>query len=259
VLLMSRLMIEGLRIETRREGHAVSLVAGLDLQVTEGRVTALVGASGSGKSLSCLGLQDVLPPGVMRTAGRVTVEDGDETRPLRIGRDVATVMQNPRSAFNPVATMRSHAREVFGGARARFEEELMWAVSEVGLDVDRVLDLYAFQMSGGMLQRMMIALALLSGARFLVADEPTTDLDLVVQARVLDLILAQVRGHGLGVLFVTHDMGVVARVADDVVVMEHGRVVERGTVEAIFADPRHSATRALVAAHLALYPEEAVA
>lgn len=254
---MAVLTIEGLRLETRHNGRPVALVRNLDLTVTEGRVTALVGASGSGKSLSCLGLQGILPPGVTRTAGNVRIVDGGGDRAARAGHDIATVMQNPRSAFNPVMTMRAHARETRRGSARRLADELFRAVGEVGLDADRVLDLYPFQMSGGMLQRMMIALALLTGARFLIADEPTTDLDLVVQARVLDLLLDQVARRGLGVLFVTHDMGVVARVADDVAVMAGGVVVERGPVADIFDAPRHPATQALVAAHLALYPEEA--
>lgn len=255
---MARLEVHRLRLETRRDGVAIPLVQDLDLTVAEGRVQALVGSSGSGKSLTCLGLQGILPPGVVRVAGRVHVRDGETSRPLAAGRDVATVMQNPRSAFNPVMTMRAHAREAFDGARSAFEAELRHAAGDVGLEVDRVLDLYPHQMSGGMLQRMMIALALLAGARFLIADEPTTDLDLVTQSRILDLLLDQVERRGLGVLFVTHDMGVVARIADDVAVMDHGTVVERGAVEAIFDGPVHGATRSLVAAHLALYPEEVV-
>jgi nickel transport system ATP-binding protein len=255
VLLMARLTIEGLRLETRRDGRSVLLVDGLDLTVTQGRVTALVGASGSGKSLSCLGLQDVLPPGVTRTAGTVRIGDDAGDRPARAGHDIATVMQNPQSAFNPVMTMRAHAGEAIPRGRLA-GGDLRRTLAEVGLDPDRVLGLYPFQMSGGMLQRMMIALALLSGACFLVADEPTTDLDLVVQARVLDLLLDQVARRDLGVLFVTHDIGVVARVADDVAVMAAGRIVERGAVADIFERPRHPATRALVAAHLALYPGE---
>lgn len=253
--MMAELHIEGLRLETQRTGRTIPLVAGIDLTLRQGRVTALVGASGSGKSLSCLALQGLTPPGVRHAAGRVTLIDGDLRRIPERGRDIATVMQNPRSAFNPLMTMRAHARETWHGPADRFNAELLRAAGEVGLDVPRDLGLHPFQMSGGMLQRMMIALALMSGARFLVADEPTTDLDLVVQSRILELLVEEVRLRDLGVLFVTHDMGVVARVADEVAVMEHGRIVERGPVERIFHTPAHSATRALVDAHLALYPE----
>lgn len=258
-----QLAIEGLRLAARRHGAAVELVRGIDLVVPAGTVTALVGASGCGKSLTCLGIQDCLPPGVTRLAGRVLadgeVKSGSELR----GRLVATVMQNPRSAFNPVLSMRAHALETLkaaGRQSADNDRRILAAFAEVGLDEPaRVMALYPFQMSGGMLQRVMIALALLSEAPFLIADEPTTDLDLVLQAHVLDLIERLVATHGLGVLLITHDMGVVARTARTVAVMEAGQIVERGDVSEIFAKPRHAATKALVAAHLALYPEEQVA
>ena len=169
-------------------------------------------------------------------------------------------MQNPRSAFNPVLTMRDHAVETLKaldrhGADAEHGIEL--AMAEVGLEEpQRVLDMHAFEMSGGMLQRMMIALALLSEAPYLFADEPTTDLDLVVQMRILELIEKLVRERGLGVLLVTHDMGVVARLADDVAVLDFGMLVEQAPVEEIFSTPRHEVTRMLVEAHLALYGME---
>ncbi len=258
-----RLTIEGLRLAARRHGAPVELVRGIDLDIPSGAVTALVGASGCGKSLTCLGIQDCLPPGVTRIAGSVAVDGQVKTGLELRGRLVATVMQNPRSAFNPVLSMRAHARETLkaaGRLGGDADQRILAAFAEAGLDEPaRVPALYPFQMSGGMLQRVMIALALLSEAPFLIADEPTTDLDLVLQAHVLDLIGRLVEKHGLGVLLITHDMGVVARTARSVAVMEAGRIVERGDVGDIFAKPRQAATKALVAAHLALYPEEQVA
>jgi nickel transport system ATP-binding protein len=258
-----RLTIEGLRLAAWRHGAPVELVRGIDLDIAAGSVTALVGASGCGKSLTCLGIQDCLPPGVTRISGSVAVDGQVKTGLELRGRLVATVMQNPRSAFNPVLSMRAHARETLKAA-GRFgpdaDQRILAAFAESGLDEPaRVMALYPFQMSGGMLQRVMIALALLSEAPFLIADEPTTDLDLVLQAHVLDLIGRLVEKLGLGVLLITHDMGVVARTARSVAVMEAGRIIERGDVGDIFAKPRHAATKALVAAHLALYPEEQVA
>ncbi|MGV6875514.1 ATP-binding cassette domain-containing protein [Pseudochelatococcus sp. B33] len=254
------LSVEGLRLVTRRHGARVALVHGIDLTIARGTVTALVGASGSGKSLTCLGIQESLPPGVSRVGGRVAVDGRERSGAELRGRLVATVMQNPRSAFNPVMTMCAHATETLKAAGLHGPDadgRIDAVLDEVGLEEPvRILGLYPFQMSGGMLQRMMIALALLSGAPFLFADEPTTALDLVLQARVLDLIERLVATRGLGVLLVTHDMGVVARAADSVVVMEAGSVVERSRVEDVFDRPRHPATQALVAAHLALYPEE---
>ncbi|WP_142846594.1 ATP-binding cassette domain-containing protein [Telmatospirillum sp. J64-1] len=257
------LRVEGLRIATRRHGQPLELVRGIDLDIRRGQVTALVGASGSGKSLTCLALQGLMPPGVECLDGRVLL-DGREVAPATLrGRQVATVMQAPRSAFNPVLTMAAHARETLaarGITGSDAERRILAALAETGLaEPERVLRLHAFQMSGGMLQRMMLALALMSEAPFLLADEPTTDLDLVLQAQVLALIERLAVSRDLGVLLVTHDMGVVARLADHVAVMDHGRIVETGTAADIFASPRAAPTRALVAAHLALYPEEEVA
>ena len=256
------LRIDKLQLSCRKHGHWHELVHGISLCVQRGQVLALVGASGSGKSLTCSGLQGILPPGVRRTGGQGLIQEGNDTRPVRPGRDVATIMQNPRSAFNPVLTMRTHARETARFAsqpRDIADDELRERLAEVGLTDPRILDLYPFEMSGGMLQRMMITLALISDAPFMVADEPTTDLDLVVQAKILDLLLAVAQERNMGILFVTHDMGVVARMATDVAVMHLGHIIETGPVERIFNHPQHEATRALVQAHLALYPEEQVA
>ncbi|MDU7371585.1 MAG: nickel import ATP-binding protein NikD [Klebsiella michiganensis] len=201
------------------------LVHGVSLTLKRGRVLALVGGSGSGKSLTCAAALGILPPGVRQTAGMI-LADGQPVSPGELrGSKIATIMQNPRSAFNPLHTMATHARETCR----------------------------PFEMSGGMLQRMMIAMALLCEAPFIIADEPTTDLDAVAQARILDLLAGVMQNRGPGMLLVTHDMGVVARLADDVAVMDSGCIVEQGDVESLFNAPQHSITRSLVAAHLALY------
>lgn len=249
---VSTLTLEGLRLAAR---GGQPLVRGVDLTVTAGRVTALVGASGSGKSLTCLALQGMVPGGVIRLGGRVMLDGREVDAAALRGRRLAAVLQAPRSAFNPLLTMAEHARETLAvrgirGAEAR--TRIAAAVEEVGL-AGEALTRYAFQLSGGMLQRMMIALALLSEAPFLIADEPTSDLDLVLQARLLALIERLGRERGLGVLFVTHDIGVVARIADDVAVMQAGAIVERGPVDALFDAPQSAAAQALVNAHLSLY------
>ena len=136
---------------------------------------------------------------------------------------------------------------------------LITTLEAVGLeDAARVLTLYPFEMSGGMLQRMMIAMAVLCDAPFIVADEPTTDLDVVAQARILDLLDSIMQTRAPGMLLVTHDMGVVARLADEVAVMDHGNIVEYGDVQTLFRTPQHTVTRNLVSAHLALYGMELV-
>lgn len=231
------------------------LVHGVSLTLKRGRVLALVGGSGSGKSLTCAAALGILPPGVRQMAGMI-LADGQPVSPGELrGSKIATIMQNPRSAFNPLRTMADHARETCRALdKASDDATLIAALEAVGLEnAPRVLKLYPFEMSGGMLQRMMIAMALLCDAPFIVADEPTTDLDAVVQARILDLLVSIMQNRGPGMLLVTHDMGVVARLADDVAVMDSGRIVEQGDVESLFRAPRHDITRGLVAAHLALY------
>ena len=234
------------------------LVKGVSLTLTRGRVLALVGGSGSGKSLTCAAALGVLPAGVRQTAGQV-LADGTLMSPRTLrGKTVATIMQNPRSAFNPLHSMATHARETcLAVGKPADNAALIAALRAVGLeDAHRVLTLYPFEMSGGMLQRMMIAMAVLCDAPFIVADEPTTDLDAVAQARILDLLDSIMQTRSPGMLLVTHDMGVVARLADEVAVMDDGVIVEQGNVEAVFHTPQHRVTRNLVAAHLALYGKE---
>ncbi|MTH45434.1 nickel import ATP-binding protein NikD [Intestinirhabdus alba] len=234
------------------------LVHDLSLTLRRGRVLALVGGSGSGKSLTCAAALGVLPPGVRQTAGAILADGAPVAAHSLRGTSIATIMQNPRSAFNPLHTMATHARETcLALGKPADEATLIKGLEAVGLEqARRVLRLYPFEMSGGMLQRMMIALAVLCEAPFIIADEPTTDLDAVAQARILDLLESLMQRHAPGMLLVTHDMGVVARLADDVAVMDNGRIVEQGEVETLFHAPQHAVTRALISAHLALYGME---
>lgn len=245
----SSLAIQHLRIE----GRGGVLVHDVDLQLRRGEVCALVGSSGSGKSLSCLGLLDLLPAGLVRRSGQLLLDGQPIDAATVRGRQASLVLQNPRSAFNPVRSMASHGLETLklrGVTGAAARQQMRECLEAVGLtDQRRVLESFAFQLSGGMLQRMMIALALMAKTPFLLADEPTSDLDALSQARFLDLLMALVERHGLGVLLVTHDMGVVARCADHVLVMDAGRIVERQPVHALFDNPRSSAARTLLDAH----------
>lgn len=234
------------------------LVQGVSLTLKRGRVLALVGGSGSGKSLTCAAALGVLPAGVRQTAGTLLADGQPVSCTALRGLKVATIMQNPRSAFNPLHTMETHARETCQAlGKPADDATLIDALEAVGLEnAERVLRLYPFEMSGGMLQRMMIAMAVLADAPFIIADEPTTDLDAVAQARILDLLDAILQRRAPGMLIVTHDMGVVARLADEVAVMDQGRIVEHNRVDAIFNAPQHPVTRGLLAAHLALYGME---
>ena len=254
--------VKNLSVETR--GAPVKkLVRDVSFSVRLGRVTCLVGASGSGKSLSCMSVPSLLPPALRRSSGEIVFEGRNLTalspsdlRELR-GTKIAMVLQNPASCFDPVFSIRSHFEETLA-AHSLLEgktsaERIATALEEVGLEnPEAICRAYPFQLSGGMLQRVMLALALLNDPALLIADEPTTDLDTVAQKRVLDLIDAARVRRGMGVLLVTHDFGVVARMADDVVVLDEGCVVESKEVTEIFAAPSHPVTRSLVETHRAL-------
>jgi peptide/nickel transport system ATP-binding protein len=226
------------------------LVTELSLTLRRGQVLALLGSSGCGKSLTCAAALGLLPPGVRQTAGRVLLDGipvhGEQLR----GGTVATIMQNPRSAFNPLYTMATHARETCRATGQPADDAaLIAAMTAVGLEnPSQLLKRYPFEMSGGMLQRMMIALALLSKAPFIFADEPTTDLDAVAQGRILDLLEEIVSSRGQGLLLVTHDMGVVSNITDRVAVMYRGDLVEIGTTEQVLGAPKHPYTQSLISA-----------
>jgi nickel transport system ATP-binding protein len=168
------------------------------------------------------------------------------------------ILQNPMSCFDPIATIRSHFIETLSshglGDSDRVMRQAEESLTEVGFpNPHEILGLYPFQMSGGMLQRVMIALALSLRAPLLIADEPTTDLDVMSQARILDLLRTLRDRHEMGILLVTHDLGVVARLADAVAVMEEGEIVETGSATQIFSEPLHPFTKMLLKAHFGLY------
>lgn len=177
------------------------------------------------------------------------------------GKIFANIMQNPRTAFNPLLSMRAHIVETMraaGGFGEGARGEIAQTLRSVGLD-ESVLGLYPHQLSGGQLQRVMIALALFTRARFIIADEPTTDLDLAVQSTILRLLRQIASERGIGILLITHDFGVTASIADRVAVMSEGEIVERGSVREIFAAPQQAVTKELIAAHLSLYGGELAA
>lgn len=248
-----RLSLEGLVLASGE----TELVHGIDLAVERGEVAALVGNSGGGKSLSLLAWLDLLPPGVRRLAGTIrldgTVLEGPGLAGLR-GGVVGLVPQSPTSCLNPLVTIGRHFCETLACSGRAARAEAAGRLAEVGFATpERLLGLYPCQLSGGMLQRVVIALALCRDPDFLFADEATTDLDLESQAQVLVLLERLRDRRGIGILLVTHDLAVVARLADTASVLQHGRIVERRPVADLFAAPRAAATRALLAAHHALY------
>ena len=254
------LRVSDLEIAAFGPHGSLPLVRGVSLSVLANRVVGLIGESGCGKSLTCLGILGLLPGNLRRTRGEVFLR-GEAVHTLapdamrrHCGRSVAMILQNPMSCFDAVHTIGRHFRETVAShglqTNGGFRDRARSALHEVGFDEpDAILGLYPFQMSGGMLQRVMIALALLLEPPLLIADEPTTDLDAVAQATILDLLASLRKRRGLGVLLVTHDLSVIARLADEVAVMREGAIIERGPVTAVFAAPRESYTASLLRAH----------
>ena len=251
------LQVSHLSTSFRTGSRQVRAVEDVSLEVRSGQIVALVGESGSGKSvtaMSILGLVD--SPGVI-DSGDIWLRSHNlrecSTRQLRKlrGADMAVIFQDPMNALNPVLpvgrqimeTITLH-RQVTGQAAKQLAMKQM---QQAGLsDPAQLFDKYPFQLSGGMCQRVMIAIALASGASLLIADEPTTALDVTIQAQILTELDRIRRANQMGILLITHDLGVVAELADYVYVMKAGRIVESGNVFDIFSRPLHSYTKYLM-------------
>jgi len=233
-------------------------VRGISFEVGRGETLGLVGESGSGKSATSLAMMRLLPESA-KVTGAIGL-DGSELLTLpeaemrrRRGQEVAMIFQEPMTALNPVMkvgrqigeALLAHAPKM---GRREVRARVLQAMREVGLpDPERRCDDYPHQFSGGQRQRVVIAMALINKPRLLIADEPTTALDVTVQAQILALLKTLRVEHDLSMLFISHDLAVVAQVADRVAVMRHGEIVEQGTVAQIFGDPRHEYTRKLLA------------
>ena len=237
---MSAIEVAGLSID----GPHGRLVHGIDLRVEAGEAIGVVGESGSGKSLTLKAIIGLLPRGVRIAAGTVTTSG-------RLG----MVFQDPLSALDPLTTVGNHVieicRHVRGMSRSAARARAVELFTEVGLpDPVARLRSYPHQLSGGQRQRVVLAIALAAEPEILLCDEPTTALDVTVQAQVLALIETLRRDRGLTVVFVSHDLAVVSQVCSSVVVMEAGRVVERGPTAQVVTAPEHPYTRSLVDAVL---------
>ena len=260
---MALLDIAGLTLAFPGEDGPVEVVHGLDMTVAAGETVAIVGESGSGKSVTALAVTRLLDhAGGRITAGRIGFTDragrvrdlaGESQEAMRLlrGPEIAMVFQEPMTSLNPVLTVgRQIAEGVMlhqGLSEQAATEEARRLLEVVRIpDAARQLGRYPFQLSGGMRQRVMIAIALSCRPRLLIADEPTTALDVTVQAQVLRLMRSLQKELGMGLIFITHDMGVVAEMADRVVVMQRGRVVESGDVVPLFAAPSHPYTKMLL-------------
>jgi oligopeptide/dipeptide ABC transporter ATP-binding protein len=251
--------VRDLRTHLVTRWGTIKAVDGVSFTVAEGETLGLVGESGSGKSMTCLSILRLAPRPAARILGGRVLLDGDdllaksEREMQRIrGRRVAMILQDPMSSLNPVFSIGMQVREplasyhgIAGRALASRAAELLAAVG-ISSPAER-LRAFPHQLSGGMRQRVVGAMAISSPPRLLIADEPTTSLDLTIQAQYLRLLKDLQARHRLAMIFVTHNLGIVARMCDRVAVMYAGRIVEAGPVEAIFAAAKHPYTRALLA------------
>ena len=239
------------------KASSLSLVDGVCLDVSAGQIVALVGESGSGKSLTALSIMGLLGEGLIVSNGSIKFDGVDlvqatqqDLRSLR-GDDLAMIFQEPVSSLNPLLSVGEQVAESLITHRhaspAQAFLEAVEMLRRVGIpQPERRAKQLPNELSGGMCQRVMIAAALISKPRLLIADEPTTALDVTIQAQILELMGELAEDFGTAILLITHDMGVVAELADLVCVMYGGRVVEQGPVEAIFAAPQHPYTRMLL-------------
>jgi peptide/nickel transport system ATP-binding protein len=257
--------IKNLRIALPKGGDRPYAVDDVSIDLIPGEITCVVGESGSGKSMCAHALMGLLPDTVSTETGEILFDGNnllkfDEAgwRDVR-GRGIAMVFQEPMTALNPLMRIGDQMMEMFEAhdlltPKERRAKALSLA-TEVGLpDPERIVRAYPHQLSGGQRQRAMIAMALALEPKVLVADEPTTALDVTTQAQILKLIRNLQRSRNMAVMFITHDFGVVADIADRVVVLRYGKIVEEGTIDAVFRNPQHDYTKALLAAVPSMHP-----
>ncbi|MDR2519185.1 MAG: ABC transporter ATP-binding protein [Spirochaetaceae bacterium] len=254
------LEIQGLTVAAASSGKV--LVDNLSFSLRYGGITALVGESGCGKTMTAAAIMGLLPAGTVKRAGSISIGGTDTAslsaeayRQMR-NTAVSVVMQNPMSAFDPVLTIDTHFWETLASHgfknRRRAREQAAESLSQAGFpDPKTILDLYPFQMSGGMLQRVMLAVALFSRPALVIADEATTDLDVVSQAKILDLLREHCKDRAM--LLITHDFSVAKYLAQEIILMKNGALVERQEAGGFFTSPQSGYAKQLLACHQSLY------
>jgi peptide/nickel transport system ATP-binding protein len=254
------LKIRDLRVDFPEVGGGPA-IDGMDLTVGRGEIVALVGESGSGKSLTALTMMGLLPPGAEVSTGTALLDGEDvlSMSPKRLnqvrGRKVAMLFQQPKVMLDPTARVGGQVSEALrrhrGVGRREAKARVVEMLRDVGIpEPARRASAFSYQLSGGMAQRVMIAAALSADPELVIADEPTTALDVTVQAQILDLLKRKRDELGLSILLITHDLGIVSTMADRVAVMYAGRIVEEGATADIFNNPQHPYTEALLRASL---------
>ncbi|KGM89277.1 ABC-type dipeptide/oligopeptide/nickel transport system, ATPase component [Roseovarius mucosus DSM 17069] len=256
---MALLNIKNLTVKFATATGSFTAVDGIDVHVDRGEVLAIVGESGSGKSVSMLAVMGLLPDTATITADEMTYDGRDisdlsatERRHL-IGREITMIFQEPVASLNPSFTVGFQIEEVLrlnlGLSRHEARTRALDLFRAVGIpDPETKIDAYPHQMSGGQCQRVMIAIAIASNPRLLIADEPTTALDVTIQKQILDLLMKLQEDFGMALILITHDMGVVAETADRVVVQYQGKKMEEADVLSLFEAPQSPYTRALLSA-----------
>ena len=257
---MPLLEVTDLRTYFTTDAGVARAVDGVSLQVGTGETLGIVGESGCGKTVTALSVLGLIPspPGEIVAGSSIRFKDEEllEVKPARLreirGNEISMIFQEPMTSLNPVLTVGHQIEEVLrlhrGLSRRDARATGVALLAEVGIpEPDQRFDAYPHQMSGGMLQRVMIVIALSCEPRLLIADEPTTALDVTIQAQILDLLVELQRAHGMALLLITHDLGVIAEVCDRVVVMYGGQIVETGTTEEILTRPEHPYTQGLLA------------
>ncbi len=255
---MALLEIKNLRVEFGAEKSPFSAVEDLDLGIDQGEIVGIVGESGSGKSVTALSLMGLIDyPGRVKAermafAGRDLLGMPEKERHGMLGKDIAMIFQDPMTSLNPCFTVAYQLMETLrvhqGGSSRELRAKALALLQQVDIpDPQSRLDAYPHQLSGGMCQRVMVAMAIACNPRLLIADEPTTALDVTVQAQMLELLLQLQRERGMALMLISHDLSVIAQTAQRVVVMYAGQVMETGRVPDIFNAPRHPYTQALLA------------
>ncbi|BCJ94282.1 ABC transporter ATP-binding protein [Anaerocolumna cellulosilytica] len=259
------LKVENLVTKFKSSGKTVTAINGVDFSIERGKVLGIVGESGCGKSVTSLSIMGLLDRKRTEISGNINYQGdnllqyNDKQMQKIRGNRISMIFQEPMTALNPIFTIGFQLKEVLAlhkGIKNKKEAKQisLEMLQQVGIPrPEKVLEEYPHQLSGGMRQRVMIAMSLLCNPELLIADEPTTALDVTIQAQVLELITGLKNQFNMGVLFITHDLGVIAEMADEVLVMYAGKVVEQAPVQELFDNPLHPYTRGLLSSRAVLF------